>query len=56
VAEAAGVGTLILTSHDPSRDDDAIDALLEDARSVFPRTEAAREGETVWVGSRADGS
>jgi phosphoribosyl 1,2-cyclic phosphodiesterase len=55
VAEAAGVGALILTSHDPSRSDEAIDALVEEARSVFARTDAAVEGETVWVGARTEG-
>lgn len=55
IAQRAGVGTLVLTSHDPARSDEAIDVLLEEARSVFPRTQAAAEGETVWVGARAHG-
>lgn len=49
VARAAGVGKLVLTSHDPSRSDDAIDAIVEQARAEFPNTEAAIEGGSVEV-------
>lgn len=52
VAQAAGVGTLVLTSHDPSRTDDQIDELLVSAQAVFPDTIAAVEGETVRVAPR----
>lgn len=49
VAHEAGVGKLVLTSHDPSRTDDEIDAILERARAVFPNTVAAVEGSSVEV-------
>ena len=52
LAERAGVGTLVLTSHDPQRSDDDIDALVDRARQRFPNTQAAREGTSVWVGRR----
>ena len=44
VAEAAGVRHLVLTSHDPDRTDDEIDAIVEQARQRFRDTEGAREG------------
>ncbi len=46
-AREAGVGRLILVSHDPSRTDDEIDAILESARHDFPATDAAYEGMTL---------
>ncbi|WKZ83669.1 MAG: MBL fold metallo-hydrolase [Acidimicrobiia bacterium] len=46
-ALAAGVGRLVLTSHDPDRDDDQIDALRAAARSRFPLTDAAHEGMQI---------
>ncbi len=46
-AIAADVGQLIAISHDPSRTDDEIDALVEAARSRFPRTSAARAGMVI---------
>jgi phosphoribosyl 1,2-cyclic phosphodiesterase len=50
VAVDAGVGRLVLTSHDPSRADDEIDAIVEAAQALFPATDAAREGLTFEVG------
>lgn len=44
VAQDAGVGRLLLTSHDPTRTDDEIDALVAMAQEHFPNTEAAAEG------------
>lgn len=44
LARKASVGRLILTSHDPSRSDDEIDAIVAMAREQFPNTEAAAEG------------
>ncbi len=44
VATEAGVGRLLLTSHDPTRSDDAIDAMLAQARRLFPKTDAATVG------------
>lgn len=43
-AERAGVRHLVLTSHDPERSDDEVDALVERARARFPSVEAARPG------------
>ena len=47
VAEQAGVGRLILISHDPERSDDGVDALLAAARERFPNTDAAFAGMQV---------
>ena len=41
---------LILTSHDPGRSDDEIDAIVAQAREHFPNTEAAAEGMKFEVG------
>lgn len=41
VAGDAGVHRLLLTSHDPTRTDDEVDAILAAARRRFPRTDAA---------------
>lgn len=41
VAGDAGVDRLLLTSHDPNRTDDEVDAILASARRRFPRTDAA---------------
>lgn len=46
-ARDAGVGRLVLTSHDPDRDDDAIDAIRGAGRSLFPVCDAAHEGMKV---------
>ena len=43
-AERAGVRHLVLTSHDPERSDDEVDALVARVRTRFPSTEAARPG------------
>ncbi len=43
-ATEAGVERLVLTSHDPEHDDDALDAILAAARERFPNTDAAHEG------------
>ena len=44
IAERAGVERLVLISHDPERTDEGVDALLEQARERFPRTDAAHAG------------
>lgn len=49
IAVRAGVERLILTHHDPTRTDAQIDALLGDARSRFPDTDAAYAGMQVDV-------
>lgn len=43
-AERAEVAHLVLTSHDPERSDDEVDALVARVRARFPSTEAARPG------------
>ncbi len=44
VAQKAKVAQLVLTSHDPSRTDDAVDCIEALARARFPKTVAARAG------------
>ncbi len=41
VAADAGVGRLLLTSHDPARADEEVDAIVAAARRTFPATAAA---------------
>jgi phosphoribosyl 1,2-cyclic phosphodiesterase len=48
-ATAAEVGRLVTISHDPSRTDDEIDALVASARKRFAETSAARAGEVIEV-------
>jgi phosphoribosyl 1,2-cyclic phosphodiesterase len=43
-AERARVRHLVLTSHDPERTDDEVDALVARVRTRFPSTEGARPG------------
>jgi phosphoribosyl 1,2-cyclic phosphodiesterase len=59
VAAASGARRLALFHHDPARQDDAVDALLEDARRLgaergLDEVFAAYEGLTVNFGSTAD--
>lgn len=42
-AARAGVSQLVLTSHDPSRSDDEIDRMVEQAKRIFPKTSGATE-------------
>jgi ribonuclease BN (tRNA processing enzyme) len=44
IAKEANVGTLVLFHHDPTRTDDAIDALLKTVKKHRRETIAAREG------------
>ena len=46
-ARLAGVGELILMSHDPERSDDGVDEILSDTRRIFPNVRAAYEGLTI---------
>jgi ribonuclease BN (tRNA processing enzyme) len=52
VAQECGAATLVLFHHDPTHDDDLIDALCEAARTVSRGVDvvAAREGLTLRVG------
>jgi ribonuclease BN (tRNA processing enzyme) len=47
MAREANVGRLVLTSHDPDRTDDGVDAIRAEARALFSRTDAAFEGMTI---------
>lgn len=49
LAELAGVKQLVLFHHDPKRDDDALDALQEQAQKRFPVTIAAYQGLTIQL-------
>ena len=46
-AHAAGVGQLLLTSHDPDHTDQDIDLIESEARTVFSNTIAVREGMSI---------
>ena len=52
LADASGVGQLVLFHHAPSRDDKAVTALTAKAAAVRPGTIAAREGLEVTVRRR----
>ena len=43
-AEATAAKRLVLISHDPSHSDEAVDAIVADARSSFAHLDAAYEG------------
>lgn len=47
IAREAKVGELILTHHDRYRTDAQLDAIVRNARRLFPRTRAARDGMTL---------
>lgn len=47
VANAAGVGQLVLFHHDPTRSDEGVAKLERDAAAARPGTVAAREGDVV---------
>ncbi len=52
VAEAAGVGRLVLFHHDPSRSDRDVEALEHAASAARPGTVAAREGDSLVLPAR----
>jgi len=47
VAEAAGVGQLVIFHHDPAHDDGFMDKVLRRAATMRPGTTVAREGDTI---------
>ncbi len=49
LARAAGVGQLVLTHHDPLRDDLAVERMVRRARQCFARVEAAKEGMVIQL-------
>lgn len=50
LARDAHVSRLILTHHDPTHGDDVIDAMVEEARAIFPVTDGARNRMIVARG------
>jgi phosphoribosyl 1,2-cyclic phosphodiesterase len=53
LARAAGVSTLVLFHHDPTRSDAAVDAIEARARKLFAPSIAAREGLRIDLASGA---
>jgi phosphoribosyl 1,2-cyclic phosphodiesterase len=51
-AREAGARQLVLTHHDPDRDDRMMDRILREARKQFPNTLAASEGLTLDIPPR----
>ncbi|MEM1056020.1 MAG: MBL fold metallo-hydrolase [Bacteroidota bacterium] len=49
IAAEAEVGHLVLSHHDPSHDDAALERILAKARERFPNTDLAREGDTICL-------
>ena len=47
IARDAGALSLALFHHDPNRDDDAVDAIVQQSRSRFEAVSAAREGAEI---------
>jgi phosphoribosyl 1,2-cyclic phosphodiesterase len=54
LAQAAGVSTLVLFHHDPTRTDEGVRAIEARARELFARTLAAREGLEMDLGRGSD--
>lgn len=54
LAKAAGAKRLVLFHHGHNRDDEALAAILAEARRLFPRTFAGKVGMTFQLGSAAD--
>jgi phosphoribosyl 1,2-cyclic phosphodiesterase len=52
IAKAAGVKKLILFHHDPSHDDDMLDAIVQQARGKFRATDAAQEKKSYTLPAR----
>lgn len=52
IARTAGVETLALFHHDPSRTDQGVGELVDRAKALFPRTVAAREGMSLAFDAR----
>ncbi len=49
IAQAAGVGQLLLFHHDPARDDDALDAIGRAAKAMFAETRVAADGLEITL-------
>jgi phosphoribosyl 1,2-cyclic phosphodiesterase len=47
IARRAGIGTLVLFHHEPSRSDEALEEIEGKARRLHPATVAAREGQSL---------
>ncbi len=48
VAREVNAETLLLVSHDPTRTDDGVDRIVEQAQQQFPHTIGGAEGQVVW--------
>ncbi|NUO47565.1 MAG: MBL fold metallo-hydrolase [Polyangiaceae bacterium] len=55
VARAAGVKTLALFHHDPTRSDEGVAEIVKRARAIFPHTVAAREGLSFSLEAQSGG-
>jgi phosphoribosyl 1,2-cyclic phosphodiesterase len=53
VARAAGVKTLALFHHDPTRSDEGVADIVKRSRALFPHTVAAREGLSFSLEARS---
>jgi ribonuclease BN (tRNA processing enzyme) len=53
-AKDAGVGHLLLFHHDPNHDDEFLDGMLADAKSLFPRTGMATEGAPINIAAHGE--
>ena len=53
-AGAAGVGRLLLFHHDPEHNDEFLEAMLVEAKKLFPRAGIAAEGEAMDVAQLAE--
>ena len=51
VAQAAQVKQLVIFHHDPSHNDDFMDAIQVEAKDIFPQAVVAREGMSLLVSS-----
>lgn len=56
LAEAAGVGKLVLFHHDPARTDEGVADIEARARDAFHDVVAAREGQAIVLGAAARGA
>lgn len=54
LARASGAARLVLTHHDPNRDDLAVARLERQAQALLPGTRAAREGDLLEIRGRSE--
>lgn len=56
LAQRAGARRLLLFHYNPAHDDRQVDAIVRQARAVFPATQGAREGRLYQITASATGS